>query len=205
VVKSNIIPDIALCELPLDNQRSPGYRRIEPHMAGNQALHVFVGEHAQGRCAKAHRGEGSGATAAVLLCLGGKGYTFTWPHELGISPWQENKGDQVLRQDYVPGGMVCSSPLGAGYFHAHYGVGKEPLRFLALLGPNIFGDQRRRRSGDDKNQTTTISPNADIRDGGLSIGYDIEDPHVRKTFQQELAKEGVDFCMSESLYAPRGL
>ena len=205
VVKSNIIPDIALCDLPLDNQRSPGYRRIEPHMAGNQALHVFVGEHVQGRYAKAHRGEGSGATAAVLLCLGGKGYTFTWPHELGINPWQENKGDQVLRQDYVPGGMVCSSPLGAGFFHAHYGVGKEPLRFLALLGPNIFGDQRRRRSGDDKNQTTIISPNADIRDGGLSIGYDIEDPHVRKTFQQELAKVGVDFHMSESLYAPRGL
>ena len=24
------------CELPLDNRRSPGYRRIEPHMAGNR-------------------------------------------------------------------------------------------------------------------------------------------------------------------------
>ncbi len=84
-------------------------------------------------------------------------------------------------------------------------MGKEPLRFLALLGPNIFGDQRRRRGGDDKKQTTIISPNADIRDGGLSIGYDIEDPYVRKTFQQELTKAGVEFRMSESLYAPRGL
>ena len=205
VVQSNIIPDIAVCELPLDNQRSPGYRRIEPHMAGNQALHVFVGEHAQGRYAMAHRGEGSGATAAVLLCLGGKGYTFTWPNELGINPWKDNKSDQVLRQDYVPGGMVCSSPLGSGFFHAHYGVGTEPLRFLALLGPNIFGEQRGRRGGKEKDPKVTISPNADIRDGGLTIGYDIEDPHVRKTFQQELGKVGVEFHMSESLYAPRGL
>jgi hypothetical protein len=101
--------------------------------------------------------------------------------------------------------MVCSSPLGAGFFHAHYGVGTEPLRFLALLGPNIFGDQRGRRGGKEKDPKVTISPNADIRDGGLTIGYDIEDPHVRKTFQKELAKVGVEFRMSESLYAQRGL
>lgn len=202
VVKSNIIPDIAQCELPLDNQRSPGYRRIEPHMAGNQALNCFVGEHAQGRYAKAHRGEGSGGTAAVLLCLRGRGYTFTWPHELGFHPWQDGHGDKVLRQDYVPGGMVCSSPLGAGFFHAHYGVGKEPMRFLALLGPNVFGEQRRRSA--DKDQGITVSPNADIRDGGLTIGYDIEDPYVRKTFEQELSKVGVELRMSDSLYRPRG-
>ena len=34
--RTNIIPDIINCELPLDNRRSPGYRRIEPQMAGNR-------------------------------------------------------------------------------------------------------------------------------------------------------------------------
>jgi mannose-6-phosphate isomerase-like protein (cupin superfamily) len=202
MVRSNIIPDIARCELPLDNQRSPGYRRIQPQMAGNQALQCFVGEHGQGRYAKAHRGESSAGTAAALICVRGKGYTFTWPHELGIHPWEDGHGDKVLRQDYVAGGMVCSSPIGPGFFHAHYGVGKEPMRFLALLGPNLFGDQGRRGKG-DKDQKMTVSPNADIRDGGLTIGYDIEDPFVRKTFEQELSKVGIECRMPESLYQPR--
>jgi mannose-6-phosphate isomerase-like protein (cupin superfamily) len=202
VVRSNIIPDIARCELPLDNQRSPGYRRIQPQMAGNQALQCFVGEHAQGRYAKAHRGESAAGTAAVLICVRGKGYTFTWPHELGIHPWAEGQGDKVLRQDYVAGGMVCSSPIGPGFFHAHYGVGKEPMRFLALLGPNLSGDQGR-RGGGEKDQKMTVSPNADIRDGGLTIGYDIEDPFVRKTFERALSEVGIECRMSDSLYQPR--
>ena len=31
-----LVPDVINCDLPLDNRRSPGYRRIEPHMAGNR-------------------------------------------------------------------------------------------------------------------------------------------------------------------------
>jgi hypothetical protein len=171
-------------------------------MGGNHALRCFVGEHVQGRYAKAHRGEGSGSIAAVLVCVRGKGYTFTWSHELGIHPWEDGHGDKVLRQDYVAGGMVCSSPIGPGFFHAHYGVGNEPMRFLALLGPDVFGDQGR-RGGGDKGQKMRASPNADIRDGGLTIGYDIEDPFVRKTFQQQLSNAGIECRMPASLYQTR--
>ena len=204
VLRSTVIPDIAHCELPLDNQRSPGYRRIEPHMAGNEALHVFIGQHGQGRYAKAHRGEGGGSTAPVLVCIGGRGYTFTWPHELGLQPWADGKGDQVIRQEYVPGGLVCSSPVGGGWFHAHYGVGAEPLRFLALLGGAPAEARRRDPTGEgDALGGDVISANADIRDGGLTIGYDVEDPYVLRTFRGELAREGVSFEMPESSYAPR--
>ena len=34
--KTNFIPDVINCELPLDNRRSPGYRRVEPFMTNNQ-------------------------------------------------------------------------------------------------------------------------------------------------------------------------
>jgi hypothetical protein len=34
--RTNIIPDIVTTELPLDKRRSPGYRRVEPHMGGNR-------------------------------------------------------------------------------------------------------------------------------------------------------------------------
>src|SRR5215813_3101261 len=37
--KTNLIPDVFNAELYLDNRRSPGYRRMEPNMAGN----VFYG------------------------------------------------------------------------------------------------------------------------------------------------------------------
>lgn len=202
VLRSNLIPDVVNCELPLDNQRSPGYRRIEPHMAGNVALRTFIGQHASGRYAKAHRGEGNGLAGAVLVCLTGKGYTFTWPHELGLRPWETGKGEEVMCQEYGPGGFVCSSPIGGGWFHAHYGVGKEPLRFLSLLGGTAAG-----MDGEARRPTqaggAVVAQNADIRDGGLTIGYDIEDPFVQETFVAELAKQGVEFTMPQSVYKSR--
>ncbi|MCH7915737.1 MAG: cupin, partial [Deltaproteobacteria bacterium] len=60
--QTNIIPDIIACELPLDNRRSPGYRRIEPHMTGNN-FYLWIGQHQTGRYSKAH----AHASAAVLI------------------------------------------------------------------------------------------------------------------------------------------
>ena len=52
--RTNFIPDIARCELPLDNRRSPGYRRVEPKMAGSR-FYVWLAEHETGRYSKAHK------------------------------------------------------------------------------------------------------------------------------------------------------
>ena len=38
--RTNFIPDIVNCDLPLDNRRSPGWRRVEPFMTGNTFLSV---------------------------------------------------------------------------------------------------------------------------------------------------------------------
>ena len=72
--RTNLIPDVVNCDLPLDNRRSPGYRRVEPEMAGNR-FYLWIGQHETGRYSKAHKH----ASAAVLICLKGKGYTYTWP------------------------------------------------------------------------------------------------------------------------------
>src|SRR6185436_4848456 len=32
--KSRVLPDIVDCDLPLDNHRAPGFRRLEPRMGG---------------------------------------------------------------------------------------------------------------------------------------------------------------------------
>jgi quercetin dioxygenase-like cupin family protein len=85
--RTNFIPDIVNCDLPLDNRRSPGYRRIQPFMTHN-TFYLWVGQHENGRYSKAH----AHTSAAVLICLKGKGYTYTWPEKLGLTPWKDGCG-----------------------------------------------------------------------------------------------------------------
>jgi oxalate decarboxylase/phosphoglucose isomerase-like protein (cupin superfamily) len=188
--QTNIIPDIIGCELPLDNRRSPGYRRIEPHMTGN-SFYLWIGEHQNGRYSKAH----AHGSAAVLVCLTGKGYTYTWPAHLGQKPWENGKGDQVKRQDYEPVGLVSAAPMGGNWFHAHFGTSKEPLRLSAWFGPNAPGRERG-RPGDPHIDYGAI----DIKDGGTAIPYYDEDPYLRKEYVETLTKEGVKSRMEDSLY-----
>src|SRR5262249_21622121 len=82
--KTNLIPDVFNAELYLDNRRSPGYTRMEPNMAGN-VFYGFVGEHVTGRYSKAH----AHLSSAVLVCIKGKGYTYTWPRAIGMTPWKD--------------------------------------------------------------------------------------------------------------------
>ena len=105
---TNLIPDVINCDLPLDNRRSPGYRRVEPQMASNR-FYTFVGQHETGRYAKAHKHH----STAVLICIEGKGYTYTWPDALGTTPWRGRQSGQDLRQDYEPVGLVSAAPMAA--------------------------------------------------------------------------------------------
>ena len=103
--RTNFIPDIVNCDLPLDNRRSPGYRRVEPFMTGN-TFYLWIAQHENGRYSKAH----AHTSAAVLICLKGKGYTYTWPEQAGVTPWQDGKEHLIKRVDYEPVGMVSAAP-----------------------------------------------------------------------------------------------
>lgn len=188
--QTNIIPDIINCELPLDNRRSPGYRRIEPHMTGNN-FYLWIGQHENGRYSKAH----SHGSAAVLICLTGKGYTYTWPATLGQTPWKDGKGELVKRQDYEPVGMVSAAPMGGNWFHAHFGTSKEPLRLSAWFGPNAPGRERG-RPGEKAIDYGAI----DIKEGGTAVPYYDEDPFLRKEYEETLKRDGVVSRMEDSLY-----
>lgn len=212
--RTNIIPDIINCELPLDNRRSPGTRRVEPHMTGNH-FYLFIEQHETGRYTKAH----AHSSAAVLICLKGRGYTYTWPGRLGPTPWKDGFADQVKRQDYEPVGMVSAAPMGGSWFHAHFDVSKEPLRLTGWFGPiapwDLFRDARWQIS---HTLTPRLEPSApgreqellgeemidygaiDIKDGGTAIPYWDEDPFIRQEFQATLKQEGVASKMDDSLY-----
>ena len=191
--RTNLIPDVVNCELPLDNRRSPGYRRMEPSMANNR-FYVWIGQHETGRYSKAHKH----ASAAVLICLTGKGYTYTWPDALGMTPWKDGHADKVMRQDYEPVGMVSAAPMSGDWFHQHFGVSKQPLRLMAWHGPN---NQRARKAGRPGEQLMDYGA-IDLKKGGSAIPYHEEDPAIRREFEQTLAREGLASRMEPSRYEP---
>ena len=84
--RTNFVPDVINCDLPLDNRRSVGWRRVEPFMTGN-TFYLWIGQHEIGRYSKAH----AHTSAAVLICLKGNGYTYTWPEREGVTPWKDGK------------------------------------------------------------------------------------------------------------------
>ena len=137
--RTNFIPDAVNCDLPLDNRRSVGWRRVEPFMTNNQ-FYFWIGQHEQGRYSKAH----AHTSAAILICLKGKGYTYSWPERCGVTPWKDGHADEVRRLDYEPVGMVTAAPGGARWFHQHFGVGRRPVPADGLVRPAQPGPRSRR-------------------------------------------------------------
>jgi hypothetical protein len=195
-IRSNVFPDIVNCELPLDNQRAPGYRRIQPTFQGfisDVTTGGFVAQYPTGRYSKAHFHQ----SGAVLVCLRGAGYTLNWPTTLGPTPWLDGHADQVNRIDYVPGGLVAAAPGGGSWFHQHFGVGEEPLRILNYWG----GPSGRWGSSADVGEEKIKAGNLfGISDGGRTILYHEEDPYIRTYFRERLAQAGVDMTMPESAF-----
>lgn len=192
--RTNYMADIINTDLPLDNRRSPGYRRVQPDMGG-QRFHLWIGQHENGRYSKAHKHTSS----AVLICVKGKGYTYTWPEGLGMTPWADGKGDKVIRQDYEPIGLVSAAPMSGDWYHQHFGISKEPLRLTAWFGPNNHDAMRPGVPGEAMADVWAM----DIDKGGKAVPYHLEDPYIRNEYVETLAKEGVPSRMEDKLYAPR--
>ena len=191
--RTNFIPDIVNCELPLDNRRSPGYRRIQPFMTDN-SFYMWIGQHETGRYSKAH----AHPSAAVLICIKGKGYTYTWPEAAGVRPWEAGNADQVKRVDYEPVGMVTAAPGGLNWYHQHFGISSEPLRLTAWYGSNAAVGQQPGLPGEKLIDFGAI----DIDEGGTAIPYSMEDPHIRQEFEEELRSNGAHSRMDPHWYEP---
>jgi quercetin dioxygenase-like cupin family protein len=188
--RTNLIPDAMNCELPLDNRRSPGYRRIEPFMTEN-CFYFWIGQHENGRYSKAH----AHTSAAVLICLKGKGYTYTWPEKLGETPWQDGHGDQVRRLDYEPVGLVTAAPGGARWYHQHFSVSEDPFRLTAWFGPHNPG-----RDPGPPGEKHTDYTAIDVNDGGTAIPYWMEDPFIRREYEAKLRQNNVPNRMNPDWY-----
>jgi hypothetical protein len=196
-IRSNVFPDIVNCELPLDNQRAPGYRRIQPYFHGfiaDAGTGGFISQYPSGRYSKAHYH----ASGAVLVCLRGKGYSYNWRVELGPHPWETGNGEQVKIQEYIPGGLVAAAPGGGNWFHQHFSAGAEPLRVINYWGgpSGHWGILPDEGEGDEVKAGNIFG----IEEGGRTIHYWNEDPHIRNYYAERLRQEGVSIDMAEKLY-----
>src|SRR6202451_2259530 len=188
--RTNFVPDVIHCDLPLDNRRSPGWRRVEPFMTGN-TFYLWIGQHENGRYSKAH----AHTSAAVLICLTGKGYTYTWPERYGVNPWKDGHGDKVKRVDYEPFGMVSAAPGGARWYHQHFGASKDAFRLTAWFGPHNPG----REPGPPGEKHTDYTA-MDIPEGGTAIPYYMEDPFLRRQYAETMKREGAENRMRPEYY-----
>jgi len=129
----------------------------------------------------------------VLVGLKGKGYVNIWPKELGIHPWQDGHRDKVIHVNWGPN-SIYSPP--DGYFHQHMSTGKVPARHVAVYGGVIpLATHHSLEEGD-----IFIS----VREGGVLIDYEDEDPEVRRYFIEANAKEGVECTMPPVTYRNDG-
>jgi quercetin dioxygenase-like cupin family protein len=188
--RTNLVPDVINCDLPLDNRRSPGYRRVEPFMTDN-SFYLWIGQHENGRYSKAH----AHTSAAILICVKGKGYTYTWPERLGPTPWKDGNQAEVRRLDYEPVGMVTAAPGGARWYHQHFSVSKEPFRLSAWFGPHSPGRDPGPPGAPHIDYTAM-----DLNEGGTAIPYWMEDPFIRQEYEAKLREEGVECRMKPELY-----
>src|SRR3981189_2467322 len=188
--RTNFVPDVINCDLPLDIRRSVGWRRGEPFMTGN-TFYLWIGQHEVGRYSKAH----AHTSAAVLICLKGNGYTYTWPERNGVTPWQEGKPQGVKRVDYSQFGMVSAAPGGARWYHQHFNASKEGFRLTAWFGPHNPG----REPGPPGEKHTDYTA-TDIPEGAPATPYFMEDPFLREEYSAKLEAEGVENRMEPEFY-----
>ncbi len=160
-------------------------------MAGAN-FYMKIGEYDTGMYSKAHKH----SSGAILVCIKGKGYSYTWPDRLGTQPWSAGNGEEVQRQDYEPVGMISAAPMAGDWFHQHFGTDPDGIRFLIFDGPYGPGFRRGGAPGGDATDMGAI----DLRDGGAAIPYMEEDPQVREEFKRMLDKEGVTSTMPDWAY-----
>ena len=178
--RTNFVPDIVNCDLPLDNRRSPGFRRVEPFMTGN-TFYLWIGQHENGRYSKAH----AHTSRRRADLHQGQGLHLHVAGALGVNPWKDGHADQIKRVDYEPVGMVSAAPGGARWFHQHFGASKEPLRLTAWFGPHNPG----REPGPPGEQHIDYTA-MDIPEGGSAIPYWMEDPYIKKEYDERLRPRG---------------
>jgi hypothetical protein len=173
VWETNFVPDARNMQLYEWKERGAGGVNVMLQMAETVCPHISqfpVGTYKKGHIH--NRGYDTGG-GALLLILGGEGFTLVWPPggERQMLPWKAN-------------GVVVAPN---SYYHQHFNSGTIPARYLAMIG---IGTRRNRTGLKNVNDMSE-------KQGGSQIEYPDEDPEVHRIFEAELAKHGATCKMGD--------
>ena len=171
--ETNFVPDLAAFALPEWEARGAGSRNVKIILA-DSAMHAHASEMPAGAYKKAHR-HGPGAH---VFAVSGQGYTLLW-----------REGDQDFERHEWKFGYVFAPP--DGLYHQHFNTGHDPARYMAVsLGSHRYPVLARKVE-------RKLAPDADVRDGGLQIGYVDQDPRIHKMWLDEIDRVGVSSRMGK--------
>lgn len=145
------------------------------YVLSDNTMGAHIEEFPVGTYERAHR-HGPGAS---IILLDGTGYTLMWPKDLGMRPYAEGKGDQVLQLDWQEGSLIVPPEQ---WYHQHFNSGKTMARFIKLGTP--IG-----------NRVYRVTSKIFQDDSGHLIKYGDEDPGIREMFVEALKKNGASLQM----------
>ena len=182
VWETNFVPNADDMNLYPWGERGGGGTNVMLSMADNMVA-SHISEFPTGTYKKAHR-HGSGAH---LMVVGGVGFSLLW-HE----------GEERIKADWQKGSMYLSGGGGGGeWFHQHFNAGAEPARYLVMgaMGSRKFA---RNRGGAEEANLGEVRAMVSIKEGGIQVEYEDEDPEIHRIYEAELTKHGA-VCRMKNL------
>lgn len=186
VWETNFLPDAANMPMPDWHERGAGGTNIMLSLADN-TVSSHISEFPVGTYKKAHR-HGPGAH---LLITGGVGFALVW---------KEEDMSDLVKADWQRGSLYLPTQDSENeYFHQHFNVGTTPARYINM-SPSNSRKYAYRRGINDPTRQGEIRAMVSIKEGGIQLEYEDEDPRVHRIFEDELAKHGQE-CRMKNLVA----
>ena len=181
--ETNFIMDIQSASLDNREVKGAGVRITQFELSGN-GLIGHLAQWPAGRYHKAHY-HGPGA---ILLGLQSSGYVLLWSKELGTRPFESGHSDEVVEVKWKEGSVYC--PPG-GWFHQHFNTGPNSARHLAVR----YGSRLHPIGFKIADKRSEDGVYIDVKKGGTLINYEDEDAYIRKHYEDEMKKTGVECQM----------
>ncbi len=172
LLDTNFVADAINLPLISAKERGAGGGHIRFNMAKG-SMNSHISQFPVGTYKKAHA-HGPGAH---VIIMSGEGYSMMWP-----------EGEPPKRYEWREGSMIVPPNL---WYHQHFNTGTTPARYLAFKHEVV---SIRNAQGVPK---AWISK----RLGGDQIDYADEDPLIRTTFADALAKRGLEPRMETAYQA----
>jgi len=181
--ETNFITDIQSATIDKREVKGAGVSITQFELAGNSLI-GHLAQWPEGRYHKAHfHGPG-----AILLGLQSSGFVLLWSKELGVRPFEAGRDEDVVEIKWKAGSVYC--PPG-GWFHQHFNTGSQSARHLALR----YGSRIHPIGFKIADKRSEDGVYIDVNKGGTLIEYADEDPHIKRHYEEELKRTGVNSAM----------